>query len=180
MRQKELEENNERFMKNEHEIKKEIRTIDTVGWSDEEYEFMARRDEDLLSIREFTSLKLHNTIRPMKKKLEESQKQIRDYEEQLQMNKAEIQKLRQIYEDEKRSQTVNSGDNQKLYYELADTKALLQQANFKKDNYDRTKFERDDFERKWSDCETRLASVNATLQVVNKERDDLTRNVRIM
>lgn len=30
-------------------------------------------------------------------------------------------------------------DNQKLYYELADTKALLQQANFKRDNYDRTK-----------------------------------------
>jgi len=166
-------------MKSEKEIKKEIRTIDTVGWSDEEYEFMARRDEDLLNIREFTSLKLHNTIRPLKKKMEEGQKLIREYEEQLQMNKAEIQKLRQMYEDEKRSQTVNSGDNQKLYYELADTKALLQQANFKRDNYDRAKFERDDFERKLSDCEARVASLKATLQVVNKERDDLNRNVRL-
>lgn len=33
----------------------------------------------------------------------------------------------------------NSIDSQKLYYELADTKAQLQQANFKKDNYDRIK-----------------------------------------
>lgn len=30
-------------------------------------------------------------------------------------------------------------DNQKLYYELADAKAQLQQVNFKKDNFDRIK-----------------------------------------
>jgi hypothetical protein len=56
IRQKELEENNERFMKNEHEIKKELRSIDPLGWTNEEYEFMSRRDEDLLTIREFTTV----------------------------------------------------------------------------------------------------------------------------
>ena len=56
MRQKELEENNERFMKSEYEIKKEIRSIDTLNWSNEQYEFMARRDEDLLTIKEFTAV----------------------------------------------------------------------------------------------------------------------------
>lgn len=80
-----------------------------------------------------------------------------------------------IYDEEKRNQTANTGDNQKLYYELSDAKALLQQSNFKRDNYDRTKFERDDFERKHNAIETRLASLQATLQVVNKERDDLSR-----
>jgi hypothetical protein len=44
-----------------------------------------------------------------------------------------------IYQDEKKNYNVNSLDFQKLYYELADTKAQLQQANFKKDNYDRIK-----------------------------------------
>ncbi len=56
VRQKELEQNNERFMKNEHEVKKEIKNIDVLNWSNEEYEFMLRRDEDLLTIREFASV----------------------------------------------------------------------------------------------------------------------------
>ena len=56
VRQKELEENNERFMRSEHEMKKEIRSIDTLNWTNEQYEFMSRRDEDLLTIKEFTAV----------------------------------------------------------------------------------------------------------------------------
>lgn len=54
---------------------------------------------------------------------------------------------------------------------------MLQQANFKRDNYDRIKFERDDFERKIADLSTKNAAFEATLQVMTKERDDLTRGV---
>lgn len=56
MRQKELEDNNERLLKNEQEIKKELRNIDTLLWSNEEYEFMSRRDEDLLTIKEYATV----------------------------------------------------------------------------------------------------------------------------
>ena len=56
VRQQELEQNNERFMKNEMEIKKEIRNIDVLHLSDEEFEYMMRKDEDLLSIREFATV----------------------------------------------------------------------------------------------------------------------------
>lgn len=58
VRQKELEENNERFMRSEHEMKKEIRSIDTLNWTNEQYEFMSRRDEDLLTIKEFTAVNI--------------------------------------------------------------------------------------------------------------------------
>jgi hypothetical protein len=172
-----LEENNERFMKNEHEIKKEIRTIDTISWSNEEFDFMSRRDEDLLTIREFAALKMHNSIRPLKAKLEESLKRNQELTEQFELNKMELQKLKQIYEEERKNNTINTGDNQKLYYELADTKAQLQQANFKRDNYDRIKYERDDLERRLAEVETKNATCQATLQVLSKERDDLIRNV---
>lgn len=57
VRQKELEENNQRLMKHENEIKKEIRSIDALNWSSEECEFMMRRDEDLLTIKEFAAVK---------------------------------------------------------------------------------------------------------------------------
>ena len=56
VRQKELEENNERFMKNEQQIKKEIKSVDMLGWTNEDFEFMARRDEDVLTIKEFAAV----------------------------------------------------------------------------------------------------------------------------
>ena len=129
--------------------------------SDEEFEYMMRKDEDLLSIREFATvciidykfnfrklrlknmiiikLKLNQTVRPLKAKLEEAYRKISSLEEELKSEKTELNKIRHVYDEDKRSYNVNSIDNQKLYYELADVKAQLQQANFKKDNYDRIK-----------------------------------------
>lgn len=44
-------------MKNESEIKKEIRHIDAMNWTNDEYEFMSRRDEDLMTIQEFAAVR---------------------------------------------------------------------------------------------------------------------------
>jgi progesterone-induced-blocking factor 1 len=96
VRQKELEENNERFMKNERELKKELRNIDTVIWTNDEYEFMCRRDEDLMTIKEYATLKLYNCIRPLKQKLDECYKQIQTLEEQLKQEKNETTRLKQV------------------------------------------------------------------------------------
>ena len=45
-------------MKNERDIKRELKNIDIMNWTNEEYEFMCRRDEDLITIKEFASVKL--------------------------------------------------------------------------------------------------------------------------
>ena len=42
-------------------------------------------------------------------------------------------------DEEKRKHHLDAIEAQKVYYELADARSLLQQANFKKDNYDRVK-----------------------------------------
>jgi progesterone-induced-blocking factor 1 len=96
VRQKELEENNERFMKNERDIKKELRNIDNFNWTNEEYEFMLRRDEDLLSIREFATLKLHSLTRPLKIKLEEALNKADNLEQQLKADRSELTKVKQV------------------------------------------------------------------------------------
>ena len=98
VRQKELEENNERFMKNERDIKKELRNIDNFNWTNEEYEFMLRRDEDLLSIREFATLKLHSLTRPLKIKLEEALGKADTLEKQLRDDRSELTKIKQVIE----------------------------------------------------------------------------------
>lgn len=86
-------------------------------------------------------------------------KRIEELEERIKVDKSEYKSLKKViiiirnnsknhskifdifktYEEERKSYNINSVDNQKLYYELADCKAQLQQANFKKDNYDRVK-----------------------------------------
>lgn len=43
-------------MKNEREVKRELKNLDMLSWTTEEYEFMLRRDEDLLSIKEFAAV----------------------------------------------------------------------------------------------------------------------------
>ena len=53
LRQKELEDNNIRFMKHESDLKKDLRNIEI---SDEDYVNLAKRDEDLITIKEFVSV----------------------------------------------------------------------------------------------------------------------------
>lgn len=43
-------------MKNEKDIKREINSIDALGWTKEEHEFMSRRDPDVLTIKEFAAV----------------------------------------------------------------------------------------------------------------------------
>jgi progesterone-induced-blocking factor 1 len=56
IRQNQLEEANERYLKSEQEVKKELRTIDVISWTNEDYDLMLRRDEDLLTIKEFAAV----------------------------------------------------------------------------------------------------------------------------
>ncbi len=56
LRQKELEENNERFMKNENDVKRDLKNLDIT---DSTYEQLCRQDEDMLTIREYVSVIKH-------------------------------------------------------------------------------------------------------------------------
>lgn len=77
--------------------------------------------------------------RPLKLKLEEATKRIEQLENQVKADKLEMDRIKQISDEDRKNHSTNSLDFQKLYYELSDTKAQLQQANFKKDNYDKIK-----------------------------------------
>lgn len=43
-------------MKNEKDIKREINSIDALGWTPEEHDFMSRRDPDVLTIKEYAAV----------------------------------------------------------------------------------------------------------------------------
>ena len=120
---------------------------------------------------------MHQIIRPLKVKLDEAIRHAQSVDEELRRERNELHTLKQVLDDERRTFNVNAVDSQKLYYELADAKSLLQQANFKRDNYDRTKHERDDLERKLTESETRLAKTGATLNVCQSERDELSKDL---
>lgn len=43
-------------MKNEKDIKREINSIDALGWTTEEHDFMSRRDPEVLTIKEYAAV----------------------------------------------------------------------------------------------------------------------------
>jgi progesterone-induced-blocking factor 1 len=136
VKQKELEENNKKFMKNEEEIKKDLRNLDI---SETEYQILSKRDEDILTIKEFVQIKFYEAQRGLKIKFDELLKQNKYLDEAYTTKRNEYEQLIKNYEEDKRKLHQTTIDYQKMYFELADTKSLLQQANFKRDNYDKTK-----------------------------------------
>ena len=98
VRQRELEANNERFMKSEREIKRELRSIDVdaASWSGDELDHLARRDEELLTVKEFAMLRLHNTLKPLRARLDEATRQAKALGEQLEASKVEMAKIRSV------------------------------------------------------------------------------------
>ena len=131
-------------------------------------------------------LKFFNSLNPLKSKLEESLKQAQSLEEQLQTSRSELKKVKQIYEEEKKGFSVSTVDNQKLYYELADLKAQLQQANYKRDNFDRLKLlvlrlwvylYFIIYFNKWTHIFSKLILISKTNLNQFSERDDLERKL---
>ncbi len=107
-------------------------------------------------------MRVHDLIRPLKTYLDEALKENKQYEGLLKSSLKEIDQLKRVilkrclqnpsfllltekwkyfkeYEEQKRKHHADIIESQKVYYELADTKTSLQQSNFKRDNYDRTK-----------------------------------------
>lgn len=136
VKQKELEENNKKFMKNEEEIKKDLRNLDI---NETDYQILSKRDEDILSIKEYVQIKFYESQRGLKIKLDELIKQNKYLDEAYITKRNEFDQLSKNYEEDKRKLHQTTIDYQKMYFELADTKSLLQQSNFKRDNYDKTK-----------------------------------------
>ncbi|XP_039570550.1 progesterone-induced-blocking factor 1 isoform X2 [Passer montanus] len=84
------------------------------------------------------------------------------------------------YEDERRSRSELEVRCQRLTLELADTKQLIQQGDYRQQNYDKVKCERDVFEHELSELRRNYEILEVSYKTQTKERNDLAKELATM
>uniref|UniRef100_A0A8C1V040 Progesterone immunomodulatory binding factor 1 n=1 Tax=Cyprinus carpio TaxID=7962 RepID=A0A8C1V040_CYPCA len=84
---------------------------------------------------------------------------------------------RQLYEEERRARSELEIRCQRLALELADTKQLIQDGDYKRENYKKIKRERDGYETEFRELRKKLEMLDFTHTALTKERNDLNKEV---
>ncbi|XP_016109298.1 progesterone-induced-blocking factor 1-like [Sinocyclocheilus grahami] len=84
---------------------------------------------------------------------------------------------RASYEEERRARSELEIRCQRVMLELADTKQLIQEGDYKRENYDKIKRERDGYETEVRELRKKLEMLNLTHTALTKERNDLNKEV---
>uniref|UniRef100_A0A672M4C1 Progesterone-induced-blocking factor 1-like n=1 Tax=Sinocyclocheilus grahami TaxID=75366 RepID=A0A672M4C1_SINGR len=82
-----------------------------------------------------------------------------------------------LYEEERRARSELEIRCQRVMLELADTKQLIQEGDYKRENYDKIKRERDGYETEVRELRKKLEMLNLTHTALTKERNDLNKEV---
>ncbi|KAM9021576.1 progesterone-induced-blocking factor 1 isoform 2-T2 [Ara ararauna] len=81
------------------------------------------------------------------------------------------------YEDERRSRSELEVRCQRLTLELADTKQMIQQGDYRQENYDKVKCERDTFEHELTELRRKCEILEVSHKAQAKERNDLSKEL---
>ncbi|KAI1241822.1 hypothetical protein IHE44_0005320, partial [Lamprotornis superbus] len=149
LRQKQLEETNHQLRERAGDIRRSLRDLELT---DECYEKLKRELSDL------------------QRKKESLTEELSGYRSQLKC-------LAESYEDERRSRSELEVRCQRLTLELADTKQLIQQGDYRQQNYDKVKCERDVFEHELSELRRNYEILEVSYKAQTKERNDLAKEL---
>uniref|UniRef100_A0A671MVN8 Progesterone-induced-blocking factor 1-like n=1 Tax=Sinocyclocheilus anshuiensis TaxID=1608454 RepID=A0A671MVN8_9TELE len=81
------------------------------------------------------------------------------------------------YEEERRARSELEIRCQRVTLELADTKQLIQEGDYKRENYDKIKRERDGYETEVRELRKKFEMLDLTHTALTKERNDLNKEV---
>uniref|UniRef100_A0A8B9KUG9 Progesterone immunomodulatory binding factor 1 n=1 Tax=Astyanax mexicanus TaxID=7994 RepID=A0A8B9KUG9_ASTMX len=81
------------------------------------------------------------------------------------------------YEDERRARSELEIRCQRVTLELADTKQLIQEGDYKRQNYDKIKRERDGYETEVRELRKKVEMMDLTQTALTKERNELSKEV---
>ncbi|XP_067418883.1 progesterone-induced-blocking factor 1 [Emydura macquarii macquarii] len=174
MRQKQLEETNHQLRERAGDIRRSLRDLELT---EDYYEKLKSLPEDELSIPEYVSIRFYEVVHPLKKELNELQMKKEDLSEELSYYKSQLKCVMENYEDERRSRSELEVRCQRLTLELADTKQMIQQGDYRQENYDKVKCERDAFEHELSELRRKYEILDVSHKAQAKERNDLSKEV---
>ncbi|XP_067841596.1 progesterone-induced-blocking factor 1 [Heptranchias perlo] len=173
-RQRQLEQTNQQLQERAGDIRRSLRDLELT---EDQYAELKTGPEDQFSIPEYVSIRFYEVVRPLREEIEELRQKKASLCEEVNSQKNQLNRLIESYESERRTRSDLEVRCQRLTLELADTKQLNQQADYKRENYDRVKHERDALDRETSELRKRLELLEVTHKAQTKERNDLSKEV---
>ncbi|TFK01639.1 UMP-CMP kinase [Platysternon megacephalum] len=174
MRQKQLEETNHQLRERAGDIRRSLRDLELT---EDYYDKLKSLPEDELSIPEYVSIRFYEVVHPLRKEVNELQMKKDSLSEDLSYYKSQLKCVMESYEDERRSRSELEVRCQRLTLELADTKQMIQQGDYRQENYDKVKRERDAFEHELSELRRKYEILEVSHKAQAKERNDLSKEV---
>uniref|UniRef100_A0A674BWH2 Progesterone immunomodulatory binding factor 1 n=1 Tax=Salmo trutta TaxID=8032 RepID=A0A674BWH2_SALTR len=170
LRQKQLEETNRQLCDKAGDLRRSFRDLELT---EDKYKELRDIPEERLSITEYVAVCFYEVVSPLKAQLSELHVKRNSLTDDLETHRTQINS----YEEERRARSELEIRNQRLTLELADTKRLIQEGDFKRDNYSNIKRERDAFECEVRELRKRLEPLEMTHEVQTRERNELSREV---
>ncbi|NXF09064.1 PIBF1 factor, partial [Smithornis capensis] len=174
LRQKQLEETNHQLRERAGNIRHSLRDLELTNDS---YEKLKSLPEDQLSISEYVSIRFYEVVHSLRKELNDLQMKKSSLTEELNGYKSQLKCLTESYEDERRNRSELEVRCQRLTLELADTKQMIQQGDYRQENYDKVKCERDVFEHELSELRRKYEILEVSYKAQAKERNDLAKEL---
>ncbi|NXP30797.1 PIBF1 factor, partial [Leiothrix lutea] len=174
LRQKQLEETNHQLRERAGDIRRSLRDLELT---DECYEKLKSLPEDQLSIPEYISVQFYEVVHSLRRELSDLQMKKESLTEELSGYRSQLKSLTESYEDERRSRSELEVRCQRLTLELADTKQLIQQGDYRQQNYDKVKCERDVFEHELLELRRNYEILEVSYKTLTKERNDLAKEL---
>ncbi|NXO96673.1 PIBF1 factor, partial [Certhia brachydactyla] len=174
LRQKQLEETNHQLRERAGDIRRSLRDLELT---DECYEKLKSLPEDQLSIPEYVSVRFYEVVHSLRRELSDLQMKKESLTEELSGYRSQLKHLAESYEGERRSRSELEVRCQRLTLELADTKQLIQQGDYRQQNYDKVKCERDVFEHELSELRRKYEILEVSYKTQTKERNDLAKEL---
>ncbi|XP_036890667.1 progesterone-induced-blocking factor 1 [Sturnira hondurensis] len=174
LRQKQLEETNRQLREKAGDIRRSLHDFELT---EEQYMKLKGFSEDQLSIPEYVSMRFYELMDPLKKEISELQVKKNNLLEELTENKGQLKQLTESYEEDRRNYCELQNRCQRLALELADTKQLIQQGDYRQENYDKVKSERDALEQEVIELRRKHEILEASHTIQAKERSELSKEV---
>ncbi|KAK6487169.1 progesterone-induced-blocking factor 1 isoform X1 [Huso huso] len=174
LRQKQLEETNLQLREKAGDIRRSLRDLELT---EDKYLELKELPEDQLSIPEYVSIKFYEVVHLLRAKVGELQAKKNSLSEDLGSHRSELKSLMESYNEERRIRSELEVRCQRLTLDLADTKQLIQQGDYKRENYDKVKRERDSLEQDISDLRKHVEILEVPHKAQTKERDDFSKEV---
>ncbi|CAH2223875.1 Hypothetical predicted protein [Pelobates cultripes] len=170
LRLKQSEETNRQLRERAGDIRHSLRDLNLTR---EMYEQLSSIPEDQMSIPEYVSFRFYEVVQPLREKSNDLQMKNEKQCEDLNEYKQQLRNLMESYEEERRCRSELEIRYQRLALQLADTKQLIHQGDYKLENYDKVKSERDSLEHELNELRKNFEILDVSHKAKTKDYNDL-------